>query len=108
LRCEALGYGSPLPAAVVLFSDPNDRSPIQERSLMQAYRLTKAEARLLGALLEGQSPSEYADAAGLSINTVKTQMRHVFGKTGYNRHADLIRAVVGNPVFRVDEGQRGD
>jgi hypothetical protein len=34
------------------------------------------------------------------MNTAKTQMRQIFYKTGHNRQADVIRAVLANPLMR--------
>jgi DNA-binding CsgD family transcriptional regulator len=45
--------------------------------------------------------SEYAQAAGISINTAKTQMRQVFQRTGHDRQVDLIRAIAANPVLKL-------
>lgn len=111
-RSRTMGYGPGMPAAVVMFSDPDARRPVSPRVLMQVYRLTKAEARLLAALLAGQALAEYAGHAGISINTAKSQMRDVFLKTGQARQVDLVRAVMGDPAIRLarddGDGSRGD
>jgi DNA-binding CsgD family transcriptional regulator len=100
-RSETLGYGPAQPVAVVIFSDPDNQKPVSERALMQGYGLTKAEARLLSALLSGEGLSAYARKAGISINTAKTQMRHIFWKTGHDRQVDLVRTIMTDPVMRL-------
>lgn len=105
-RAEAAGFGPLLPAAVVIFADPDRPAAISEKALMSAYRLTRAQARLLAGLLKGRKLTEYAATAGLSINTAKTLMSQVFYKTGHNRHADLVRAIAGNPVFQLADRVR--
>ncbi len=102
-RSEAMGYGAALPTALVIFSDPDNRKPVPVRLLMQVYRLTRAEARLLSALLSGKNLSEYADKAGISINTAKTQMRQIFLKTGHDRQVDLIRTITSDPVMKLSQ-----
>ena len=62
--------------------------------------LSPAEGRLITALVAGQNINEYAEAIGVSKNTVKTQMRQIFNKTGYNRYTDIVRAVAGNPLLK--------
>jgi DNA-binding CsgD family transcriptional regulator len=100
-RSETLGYGPAQPVAAVLFSDPDGQTPVPERALMQGYGLTKAETRLLAALLSGEGLSEYAERVGISINTAKTQMRQIFWKTGHDRQVDLVRTIMTNLVMRL-------
>lgn len=69
--------------------------------LVRLYGLTPAEARLVEALLAGATIQEYADRAGVSLHTAKTQLKHVFAKTGATRQADLIRDLLGNPVLKM-------
>jgi DNA-binding CsgD family transcriptional regulator len=56
----------------------------------RAFGLTPAEARLADALAHGTSPQVYADTVGLSIATVRTQIRALLAKTG----AANLRALV--------------
>lgn len=100
-RAMSVGYGLETPTAVVIFSDPDSENAVSENVLRAALELTPAEGRLVSALIAGQKLTEYAEAAGISINTAKTQMRQVFHKTGHTRQVDLIRAIVGNPVTKL-------
>lgn len=59
------------------------------------WRLTPAEARLARRLAEGRSLKEAAAEFGVSINTVRMQLRNVFAKTGTRRQADLVRLMFG-------------
>ena len=59
--------------------------------LCAAFGLTGAEARVLAALLEGQTPAAHERAQGVTINTVRRQIAVLMQKTGCNRQADLIR-----------------
>ena len=52
--------------------------------------------------------ADYADTAGISMNTAKTQMRQIFLKTGVNRQADLIRAVAANPLIKLGRDRVAD
>jgi len=99
LRPHALTLG-PNPAALIIFGDP-DASPFTStQALMNLYGLTRAEARLMAALVDGQRLEHYADRHGISINTARTQSKQIFAKTGHGRQADLIREVLANPALK--------
>jgi DNA-binding CsgD family transcriptional regulator len=63
--------------------------------LAGAYGLTQAEARLCGQLLSGADLAEAAARLGVSRNTVRTQLRRVFAKTGAHSQAALMRLIGG-------------
>jgi DNA-binding CsgD family transcriptional regulator len=65
---------------------PHDPSP----RLIALFNLTAAEAQLCTALLQGLSPQEHADARGVSITTVRSQIRAALSKTGQSRTAGLV------------------
>lgn len=100
-----LGFGLPAPAALILINDGRRRAAARAADLVPVYGLTRAEARLLRGLLDGAPLGEYAARAGISLNTAKTLLKQVFAKTGHNRQADLIRAVLSNPLFRLAAGR---
>jgi DNA-binding CsgD family transcriptional regulator len=77
--------------AVIFVRDPLRRNPAAERMLRELYRLTAAEANLALAIQAGQSLSEYARQAGVSLNTVYTHLRRIKDKTGCQRMAALNR-----------------
>jgi len=57
--------------------------------LRRLYGLTGAEAALATLLVNGRSPEDAAAELGVSIHTVRTQLKHVLGKTGARRQAEL-------------------
>jgi DNA-binding CsgD family transcriptional regulator len=63
----------------------------------EAFDLTAAEARVLGALVMGGSREMIASELGLSLSTVKTHMQNLFAKTGVNRQAQLVRIAMALP-----------
>ena len=58
-------------------------------------RVTPAEARVACALVRGLSPQEAADACGVALGTVRTQLKAVFAKTRTRRQAELVRLLIG-------------
>lgn len=58
--------------------------------LAAVFRLSPAEARLAGHLLEGRSLDRCADALGVSRETVRAQLKAIFSKTETHRQGELI------------------
>jgi DNA-binding CsgD family transcriptional regulator len=84
--------------ALVLVADPQADRSAQGTELARVFGLTGAEARLLMGLVEGRSLQECAAAAGISVQTARSQLKRIFDKTGERRQSDLIRLVLTNPV----------
>lgn len=79
--------------ALVLYVFESSVGPPGPRALgalQQLFRLTGAEGRVLGLLLEGLSPAEIAAALSVEITTVRTQLRALFAKTGTRRQSELL------------------
>jgi DNA-binding CsgD family transcriptional regulator/PAS domain-containing protein len=60
-------------------------------TLAAAFGLTRTEARVLSALLQGLSLPDIATRHQISINTVRWHLKQLFEKTNCNRQSDLIR-----------------
>ena len=78
----------------LIFGDPETGQGITPAALGSAYDLTPAESELVGMLAEGYCLAEAAEKRGVSVNTARTQLKHVFAKTDTNRQAKLIRLVL--------------
>lgn len=92
------------PLALIFLSDPKAIRKPSAEIFAQIYGLTPAEIRLAEALTDGQRLQDYAERCNISIHTVKTQLKHVFQKTGCERQSDLIREFLSNPFLRLDSG----
>jgi DNA-binding CsgD family transcriptional regulator/GAF domain-containing protein len=106
LRPQALSFGPSIPAALLIFGDPDASPSTPTQALIELYGLTPAEARLMAALVDGERLEDYADRQQISINTARTQSKQIFAKTGHGRQADLIREVLANPALRVTTRKR--
>jgi DNA-binding CsgD family transcriptional regulator len=92
------GFGSAnRPGVLLLVKDKAGEIPAAG-ALRSAFHLTPAETRLLQALAGGKSVANFCDEAGLSRNTVKTQLQSLFAKTGTSRQAELVRLVLGGTL----------
>jgi DNA-binding CsgD family transcriptional regulator len=85
--------------AIGFISDPDLCPARPERVLQMLYGLTKAECRLAHILTEGHSLSEIAQMKGLTQNTLRSQLKSVFHKTGVRRQSELVRLLSPLLVF---------
>jgi len=81
-------------AIAAVFIAPVDNAPqMPGAALALVYDLTPAETRVLELIVEGRTLLDVAQKLGISKNTVRTHLQHVFDKTRTKRQADLIRLV---------------
>lgn len=79
-------------AACLLLVHPLRAHPPRPREMLQAiFGLTLAEAALADVLLHHGSLEGCADELGKSHETLRTQLKALFAKTGTHHQADLIR-----------------
>jgi DNA-binding CsgD family transcriptional regulator len=81
------------PCAAVFILDPEAGVTLRAEALAQLYGLSAAEARVMIELGSGLSIEEIAEAHGVSRNTVRTQLRQIFEKTGTRRQAEAAALV---------------
>jgi len=58
--------------------------------LQNLYDVTQAEAKIAEGLLNGLSAKELAASGGVSIETVRSQMKSLLSKTSATRQAEFI------------------
>jgi len=95
---SATPLGTKRPAAVVFVATPATTAGIRTESLRAHYGVTAAEARLARALCDGCSLQEAAQRLGVSLHTVRSQLKQLFEKTGTNRQAALVLLLVSHPL----------
>lgn len=92
------GLGLAEAAAIVFIRQGHAPVSLHPAELQAIYGLTAAEATLALALVQGATLNEHADSRGVSINTVRVQLKQVLAKTGAARQADLVRILLaGHP-----------
>ncbi|MBB5329437.1 DNA-binding CsgD family transcriptional regulator [Edaphobacter lichenicola] len=77
--------------ATIFISDPDCHDGAAPSVLREMYRLSHAETRLAILLLEGKSLREAADLLEIGWETVRTQVKSLFHKTGTKRQGELVR-----------------
>ncbi len=71
---------------------------ISEETLKSVYELTQSEAGLLLRMVQGETLAEISEARGVTMHTVRAQLKSVFAKTDTNRQASLIKKVLTGPA----------
>jgi DNA-binding CsgD family transcriptional regulator len=67
------------------------------------FDLTPAEARIARSLTTGETVEAIASRGGVSLNTVRTQLRGVLEKTGCSRQAEVVALLSGIAIRRDDQ-----
>jgi DNA-binding CsgD family transcriptional regulator len=75
----------------IVAKDPMGPTISSLRSLSEIYHLTPAESRLVGLLAKRAGVFDAAGKIGISRNTARTHMRHLYAKLNVHCQADLIR-----------------
>jgi DNA-binding CsgD family transcriptional regulator len=76
--------------ALLLFSDYSRREPPSATLLAHTFGLSPSEARTAALLAEGLSTEKIANQLCLSRETIKSQLKTIFAKTGARRQAELV------------------
>jgi DNA-binding CsgD family transcriptional regulator len=85
-------------SAVLFVTLPGRRSGPQPGLLEALFDLTPAEAKVASLVVEGRSVAEIARSQGVQENSVRVQLKSIFGKTGVHRQAELV-SLFGFPSY---------
>lgn len=86
-----LRAGCPAPHVTIYVSDAAPALDVNHEELASALGLTPAGAKLVVALLRGETLDVFAERAGISRHTAKFHLRSAFAATGTRRQSDLLR-----------------
>ena len=80
-----------LGARALLTLTPLEQKPAPcAATLIRAFGLTPAEARLASIIAVGASPEQAAERTGVAKETARNQLKAVFGKTRTHRQSELV------------------
>ena len=85
-------------AALIFITDPEARAEPSAQNLQQLYDLTPAETRLATILAQGKNIVEAATELGVTQNTARTHLKHIFQKTGMKRQSELVQLLLNSPA----------
>lgn len=77
-----------LPAAIITLSHPP--APTGLDVLSERFALSPAERRVAEALYAGSTLQRYAEERGISIHTVRNQLKSLMAKVGVTRQSHLV------------------
>ncbi|NTX18584.1 helix-turn-helix transcriptional regulator [Burkholderia cepacia] len=77
---------------------------VAAQQLRQAFGLSSAEAAVAEALIGGKTPDECAASAGVSLATIRTQLRAIYEKTHTRNQAEAV----GRMLWVLPRHSRGD
>ena len=100
-----LAITSQMVAAIVFITDPLRRQRPRQEALRAHYGLTPAECRVALLLSDGHAPRKIANMVGVTDNTVRSQIKSIFSKTGVKRQGELIRLLLSHSEFAVQAKQ---
>jgi len=89
--------------ATLFIADPEGGHISTTEVLETLYQLTHAEAELVRLIAEGNSLEEVAAERGVTMNTVRSQLKQVFSKTDTSRQGELVHLVLTG-VASIREG----
>nr|WP_240953485.1 helix-turn-helix transcriptional regulator [Sneathiella chinensis] len=74
----------------LMIRDPNGRQPEQARRLVNYFGLSRAEASVVGELASGASTEEIGRKRGVSVITIRNQIKSAQSKMGVTRQSELV------------------
>lgn len=96
MRFDGSSPRGPLSVSITV-SDPERLPETTAETLTRLYGLTATEAKLAVLLTRGYSPQAAAGQLDVSINTVRSHIRHLLLKTETERITDFVRRIVSGP-----------
>lgn len=89
----AIGNSVTRDVAPVGPASPEDALETRCIELSRDYGLTEAEMRILDQVARGRSARYIAEDLGISFNTVRTHIRHIYEKLSIHSKQELIDLV---------------
>jgi len=84
-------------ALVILIFGPLERRYITLDVLTQVYGMTRAQADVARSLFSGLSVEQTAAVLELSLNTVRTHLKHIFTRCDVQSQGELLQLLASGP-----------
>lgn len=92
--------GAKVGLALMLFHDPQQQGQVNRVLLKSLFQLSEAELEVLRALMQGHTAERLAGLRGVSVTTVRTQIRSLLHKTATDNIKALVQVVSSLPGVR--------
>lgn len=93
-NATALDAGGRSPRVIVFLYDLSAAASLPPGLLTELFGLTAAEARAALQILQGGPVEEISRRLGVSVNTLKSQLKAVYAKMQVSRHSDLLKLLL--------------
>ncbi|WP_211463210.1 helix-turn-helix transcriptional regulator [Collimonas silvisoli] len=90
-------------AALLFIFDPEMTPTITSDLVRRLFGLSEAEAELAVALCSGKTLDDVAKERGTSMNTIKSQIKSIFLKTGTKRQSELVSLLLASPAYFLEQ-----
>ncbi len=101
LLAVPVGSGSSSQGVALFLSGSGGAFDLSVDTIKLIYRFTSSEAELVIGLVHGLTLAEIAKERGVTLHTVRAQLKAVFSKTGAKRQAELIKQILTGPAVLV-------
>jgi DNA-binding CsgD family transcriptional regulator len=78
------------PCTALVLIDLQDVPQPRPHVLRMIFGLTETEAHVAAAIARGDTPNEIAEARGISLATVRSQLASIYTKTAARRQSELV------------------
>lgn len=92
-RPESTGHDR---VAVMILERQGARVILSEAQLREFYQITKAQARVLHAIMNDLSVEQAADMLHISVNTARSHLRAMYARLGVDGKSQLLQMVGSN------------
>ena len=83
-----------LTGALITIIDPEEQASVSTKGLKELYSLTGAESAIADLMVKGKSNQSISEIRGVTMGTIKSQIKSVLSKTDTKNRTDLIRRVL--------------
>jgi DNA-binding CsgD family transcriptional regulator len=94
--------------ALLFAFDPEATPNVTVDLIRRLFALSEAEAELSAALCCGKTLDDVASQRGTSINTIKSQLKSIFLKTGTKRQSELVSLLLASPAYFLAQKQQSE
>ena len=94
IRDDGFSDSDKISGAAVFILEPSCAQLISTEGLSKIFDLTRSESQITRALVNGMDVKRIARERDTSEQTVRSQVKQVFGKTGAHSQLDLLRLAV--------------
>jgi DNA-binding CsgD family transcriptional regulator len=80
---------------LMVFTPVHTDEGVDAKVIRALFDLTPSEARVARGIAQGRTVAEIARTSGLTLGTVRSQLKAVFAKTGSHRQTDVAVLLAG-------------